>query len=99
MTELDREEGPLWTAEAGRRFGECEGAVNPKRGRAPAVQRGPQAQPFFAGTFAPFLRALDRPMATACLGLVTFLPDLPLFSFPCFISRIASWTSSWALGP
>ncbi len=25
----------------------------------------------------------------ACFGLVTVLPLLPLFSFPCFISRIS----------
>src|SRR5262249_61497250 len=53
---------------------------------------------FFAGTLAPFLRASDRPMAPACLGLVTFLPDLPLFSLPCLNSRMASWTVSCAFG-
>jgi hypothetical protein len=36
----------------------------------------------FGGTFAPFLRASDRPMAIACFGLVTFLPLRPLFSLP-----------------
>src|SRR5262249_6893324 len=56
-------------------------------------------QPFLAGTLAPRLRALDRPMATACLGLVTFLPVLPLLSLPSLYSFIASWTSSWAFGP
>src|SRR4051812_17390743 len=57
-------------------------------------------QSFFLGTFAPSLRALDRPMAMACLGLVTFFFDLPpLLSSPRFISCIASLTSSWALGP
>src|SRR5579864_3518032 len=35
-----------------------------------------------AGTLAPFLRALDRPMAIACLRLLTGFPDLPLFSLP-----------------
>ena len=34
------------------------------------------------GTFSPFLRASDRPMAIACFGLVTFLPLRPLFSLP-----------------
>ena len=41
------------------------------------------------GTFAPFLRASERPMAMACFGLVTFFPLRPLFSLPCFISRIS----------
>src|SRR5262245_4131256 len=58
------------------------------------------AQPFFSGTLAPFLRALERPMAMACLGLVTFFFDLlPLRSVPSFISCIASLTSSWAFFP
>ncbi len=39
-----------------------------------------------AGTLAPSLRASERPMATACLGLVTFFPLLPDFSLPSFIS-------------
>lgn len=43
----------------------------------------------FGGTFAPFLRASDSPMAMACLGLVTFLPLPPLLSLPSFISRIS----------
>ncbi len=41
-----------------------------------------------AGTFAPDRRASDSPMATACLRLVTFLPDRPLRSVPRFRSRI-----------
>lgn len=48
---------------------------------------------FFLGTFAPAFRALERPMAIACLLLVTFLPDLPLFRVPFFFSRIAFLTS------
>src|SRR5579884_283316 len=52
-----------------------------------------------AGTLPPFLRALDRPMAIACLRLVTFLPDLPLLSFPSFFSCIAFLTSFCAFGP
>jgi hypothetical protein len=32
---------------------------------------------FFAGTFAPALRASDSPIAMACLRLVTFFPELP----------------------
>jgi hypothetical protein len=46
------------------------------------------------GTFAPSFRASDNPIATACLGLVTFLPLLPLCSSPLFISCIFSSTSS-----
>src|SRR5262249_13113791 len=58
-----------------------------------------QLRDFLAGTLPPFLRALDSPMAMACLRLRTGLPDLPLLSFPCFISRIASCTSSFAFCP
>lgn len=35
----------------------------------------------------------------ACLRLVTFLPLRPLFSLPCFISRISVWTFFCAFGP
>src|SRR5579864_3077142 len=41
------------------------------------------------GTFAPDLRASDKPMAMACLRLFTFLPDFPDLSSPRFISCIA----------
>jgi len=37
---------------------------------------------FFAGTFAPARRASESPIAIACLRLVTFLPELPLFNVP-----------------
>jgi hypothetical protein len=47
---------------------------------------------FFAGTFAPAFRASDRPIAIACLRLVTFLPDRPLFSVPVLRSCIARLT-------
>src|ERR1700722_6548247 len=50
---------------------------------------------FFFGTFAPSLRASDKPMATACFLLVTFLP-LPLFNLPSFISCMVSCTFSCA---
>jgi hypothetical protein len=39
---------------------------------------------FFLGTLAPFLRASARPMAIACLRLVTFLPDFPMVKVPAF---------------
>jgi hypothetical protein len=54
--------------------------------------------PFF-GTLAPASRASDKPMAIACFLLVTFLPDLPLFSVPCLRSCIAFSTLSWAFLP
>src|SRR4051812_28857499 len=44
----------------------------------------------FLGTFFPSFRASDRPIAIACLRLVTFLPERPLFSVPFlrfFIAR------------
>src|SRR3954470_24138128 len=47
---------------------------------------------FFFGTFAPALRAWERPMAMACLRLWTFLPDRPLLSVPFFRSCIAFLT-------
>ena len=52
------------------------------------------AEPFdrvddrFDGTLPPSLRASERPMAIACLRLVTFLPERPLRSLPRFISCI-----------
>jgi hypothetical protein len=53
----------------------------------------------FLGTFAPELRASERPMAIACLRLVTRLPDRPLFSVPRLRSRIARSTFSPAFFP
>src|SRR5690606_24497633 len=41
------------------------------------------------GTFAPARRASDSPMAIACLRLVTFFPERPLFSVPRLRSRMA----------
>lgn len=51
------------------------------------------------GTFAPSRRASERPIAMACLGLVTFLPLRPDFSLPCFISFISRSTEAEAFGP
>lgn len=45
------------------------------------------------------MRASESPIAIACLRLFTVLPDLPLFSVPRFLRRIALSTISWALGP
>jgi hypothetical protein len=44
-----------------------------------------------AGTFAPFSRASLKPIAIACLRLVTLRPD-PLLSVPFFLRRIADPT-------
>jgi hypothetical protein len=44
----------------------------------------------FFGTFCPSALASERPIAIACLRLLTFLPDLPLFKVPVlrfFIAR------------
>jgi len=53
---------------------------------------------FLSGTFPPAALACDRPIAIACLRLVTFWPEL-LFSFPCFISCMARSTFVAAFCP
>ena len=49
----------------------------------------------FFGTFFPLLRAFERPMAIACLRLLTFppLPPRPLFAVPFLKRRISLLTS------
>src|SRR3989440_5370355 len=54
---------------------------------------------FFFGTLPPSLRASDNPIAIACFLLVTFLPDLPLFSVPSLRSCIAFLTFFCAFFP
>src|ERR1700735_4579566 len=47
----------------------------------------------FFGTFLPSARASERPIAIACLRLVTFRPERPLFKVPAlrfFITRSTS---------
>src|SRR5262245_9109802 len=57
------------------------------------------AQPvFFRGTFAPFFRALDSPIAIACLRLLA-LPFLPLRCVPFLVLLTAFFTSRPALVP
>ena len=51
-----------------------------------------------AGTFAPLLRASERPIAIACFLLVTFFP-LPLRKVPRLRSCIAFSTFSCAFFP
>jgi hypothetical protein len=52
----------------------------------------------FRGTFAPFFRASESPMAIACLRLRTRLP-LPLFSVPDLRLCIADLTAFFAPPP
>ena len=54
-----------------------------------------RAHDFFVGTFLPFLRALDKPMAIACLRLLTLppLPPLPLLAVPRLYRCISRLTS------
>jgi hypothetical protein len=54
---------------------------------------------FFFGTFAPDLRASERPIAIACLRLLTFLPLFPLLSVPRLRSCIARFTFDCAFFP
>ena len=54
---------------------------------------------FFRGTFPPARRASDSPIAMACLRLVTFLPERPLFKVPRLRSCIARFTFSDAFLP
>src|SRR5687767_2988617 len=51
---------------------------------------------FFFGTFAPASLASDKPIAIACLRLVTFFPLRPLLSVPLFFSCMAFSTLSCA---
>lgn len=46
---------------------------------------------YLRGTLAPFFRASDRPMAIACLRLLT-RPPFPDFKVPCFLQRMALLT-------
>src|SRR5690242_14879960 len=57
--------------------------------------RPPVLRPvFFFGTFFPFFRASESPMAMACLRLFTFLPLRPLFSAP-FLRRLIALSTSF----
>ena len=70
-------------------------------GDAPAGDADPdrdQRDARARGTFAPFLRASLRPMAIACLRLVTLRPD-PLFNVPVLRRCIADFTVFCALLP
>src|SRR5882672_8911079 len=71
--------------------------------RARFHRHGPEVYFFrpalFRGTLAPAFRASLRPMAIACLRLVTFLPDRPDLSVPFFRSCIARLTLLCAFFP
>lgn len=56
-------------------------------------------RPLGGGTFPPSRRASDRPMAIACLRLVTFFPDPPERRVPSLRSCMAFLTFSDALAP
>jgi hypothetical protein len=51
---------------------------------------------FLDGTFCPFSRASDIPIAIACLRLFTFLPLRPLVNVPFFLRRMALSTVLFA---
>ena len=53
---------------------------------------------FFCGTFFPFRRASERPMAIACFLLLTVFPLRPDFNLPRLNSCISRLTSLPALG-
>src|SRR3990172_5729290 len=78
----------------------ASGAGSPPRRASTATRfqagtetRGSFQLAFFFGTFLPFLRAPDSPMAIAFWRLVTVLPLLPLLSVPRFFLCIARLTS------
>src|SRR5271163_769712 len=87
---------------------EIKGQARPRRRSPLTLFRAQRRRPppyFFlvaerlrVGTLPPARRASLRPMAIACLRLVTFLPDRPDLSSPRFISRIARSTFLRAFG-
>jgi hypothetical protein len=56
-------------------------------------------QDIFLGTFSPFFRAFERPIAMACLRLLTFppRPPLPVLALPFLYRRISLSTERPAL--
>jgi len=71
----------------------CGQPVSPSRARLAASCFSGLAR--LRGTFLPFFRASERPIAIACLRLLTVppFPPLPLLSVPRFRRRIALATS------
>ena len=66
--------------------------VSARSSSATCATRQPHAD-FFAGTFLPFARASERPIAIACFLLFTVLPLLPLLSVPALRRFMAPFTS------
>ena len=67
----------------------------PTRRKTRERGRGPILVPYlprWRGTLLPARRASDKPIAIACLRLLTRLPERPLRSLPRFISRTARRT-------
>jgi hypothetical protein len=99
-----RDSGKLWQR---RRGGERQGPPSLKRSirRSPGSRHFPDSAKhnasgrqflralfFLRGTCAPARRASERPIATACLRLFTFLPERPLRRVPRFRSCMARFT-------
>jgi hypothetical protein len=63
-----------WSAEALAKAG--------KSGHDECYRFALRAFVLFLGTLSPSALASERPIAIACLRLVTFLPERPLFRFP-----------------
>jgi len=61
--------------------------------QAPEARRGGYEDAVFFGTFLPFFRASDSPIAMACFRLFTVLPLRPLLSLPLLRRRMARSTS------
>src|SRR5690348_7083040 len=89
MTKFSRRAEPPLRSRWRRRSGHIGNLQRRKRARpqgsaprrtAPFGTQGPETRPSYAlffGTFLPFLRAFDRPMAMACLRLFTLPPRPP----------------------
>jgi len=98
----DMESDFQWTPDYGRQVDKYYNAPDLLVSRTtiggwgPVAMAGPSLQDFFFlaalffGTFLPFLRASESPMAMACLRLFTLppLPPRPLFNSPCLNSCI-----------
>jgi hypothetical protein len=71
------------------------------RGFSPQFGRPIRQLDFFRGTFAPFLRASESPIAIACARLFTRppLPPLPDLRVPRFLRSMALFTDLAAAFP
>lgn len=71
----------------------------PREPRPPPCFRPPPPPDEPDGTLEPERRASESPIAIACFGSCTFLPERPDVSSPRFISCIARSTFCEAPGP